>query len=446
MNARKKYLIIGGIVAAVLIILSLLITAGSNGTLEITAPETKDNAEVLVKITDEKGAAKDIRIASGATRIVTLATGTHRVNSSVGAIKGVDIVKINPGSTTRLTLKFGAQLTAEKVGTDAEFCPYLVENTYYSYNCTGDGFIYRHPGADARKIPVLESQYFGYIRSYNTGFIGFPITNPNQESRKDLVLNFIDMKTQTMKKVSLPASIPTDGLSDNVTIVTSNDPAKTFFALVVRNQSKIYLFKNAGDANPVTFSLPTDKKFQGDNNSPALSFDGDTLIVYMGKSIYGEEHDGQEDQSGGVPHDESAPAKADGKVYEYNLEGKLGRTLNVPDDFWAEDITRLTNDYYATVNLRGTEVFFRRGDNLERIYRLGDAVNAVSAKGELYMVLDNGIFTFTPQENGLFNLTNAYNDSAVRVSDVYNSAGPVIFTGFDNDQAGAKLNIFTLEK
>lgn len=444
-NNRKKYLIIGGIVAAALILLSILLNAATNGTLEIKAPQTQNNAEINIKLTDEQGGIKELRLASGATTTISLRTGTHRVNSSVGESRAVDIVKINAGSTTRLELTFGVQLTSTKVGSDAEFCPYQVDNTIYSYNCLGDGFIYRHPGADDRKIPVMESQYFGYMTSYSSGFLGFPITNPNEESRKNLVLHFIDMKTQSMQKVSLPSSIPTDNLSSNSMIITPNDPTKTFFALVVRDQSKIFLFKNTTDTNPVSFSLPTDKKFKDDNTAPALSFDGDTLVVYMGRSVTGEEHDGQEDNDSGVPNDGSQVAKADGKVYEYNLEGKLGRTFSVPDDFWADAIHRLTNDYFATTNIRGTEVFFVRGDKLERIYRLGDTINSVSAKGQLYMIVDNGIFTFTPQQNGLFSLQNAFNKSGLRVSNVYNNTGPILFTGYEGDEAGALLNIYTLK-
>jgi hypothetical protein len=446
MSTRKKYLIIGGLLAGFLIILSLLINATSNGTLEITAPNTQNSSEVLVKITDEKGAAVDLRMVPGSTSILSLKTGTHRVNSSADNIKAVDIVKISAGSTTRLTLKFATQLTATKVGTDAEFCPTMIENVVYSYNCTGDGFIFRHPGAGDRKIPVLDSHYFGQLKTYNTGFLGFPITNPADSSRDNLALSFVDMKAQTIQKVSLPGTIPTSKLSDNLTIITPTDPSKTFFALVVRDQSKIYLFKNTTDQSPVVFSLPTDKTFIGGGNAPALSFDGDTLIAYMGKSVTGEEHDGQEDNEGATPHDGSVAAKADGKIYEYTLEGKLSRTLSVPDDFWAESIVRLTNDYFATTNVRGTEVYFQRDNKLERIYRLGDAVNAVSAKGELYMVLDNGVFLFSPQQDGLFALSNAYNDSAIRVSDIYDSQNAVMFTGFDSDEARAKLQIFTLKK
>lgn len=443
---RKKYLIIGGLITGILLLLLLLVNVTQNGGLEITAPETPNNANVEVTVTFEKGGTQTFTVAPKSTRTVNIKTGTHRIDSKVGDVKAVDIVKVEASKTAKLTLRFATQMVAQKVGTDAEYCPQVVDNTVYSYNCQGDGFIYRHPSADARKIPIMDSQYFGYIKPYSSGFLGFPIMQPSDMSQKDLRLNFIDMKTQKMTQVQLPSAIPLDNLANNVNIITSSDQSKTFFALVVRDQNKIYLFDNVSDQNPVAFSMPTDKKIVGDNNSTSFTFSGDTLVAYIGKIVNGEEHDGQEDDGAEGVGTETAPLNADGKIFEYDQQGKLTKTISVPNDFWGDTVTRLTDKYYAASNIRGNIVYFLRDNRLEPIYNISDGISTLTAKGQLYMVVDNGIFAFTPQENGLFSLQNVYNTADIRVSALYDSTGPVLFTAYDSDAADAKLDIFTLTK
>jgi hypothetical protein len=206
------------------------------------------------------------------------------------------------------------------------------------------------------------------------------------------------------------------------------------------------LFKNISDQQPVVITLPTDKKFKNDNNATSFSFEGDTFMAYIGKIVNAEEHDGQEDTGTAIPDDHSAASKSDGHIYEYSLDGKLNKTLTAPDDFWADATVRLAPGYYAASNIRYTDVYFTRGDRLERIYRLDNTISTLAAKNQLYMVVDNGVFAFTPQENGLFALENVFNDSKIRVSALYNSPGPVLFTGFDSEGSDAKLNIFSLNK
>jgi hypothetical protein len=443
---RKKYLIIGGLVTGLLLLLLLLVNVTQNGSLEVSAPETPNNANVEVTITFEKGGTQSFTVAPKSTRTVNIQAGTHRVDSKAGDVKAVDIVKVEASKTAKLTLRFATQMVAQKVGTDAEYCPQVVDQTVYSYNCQGDGFIYRHPSADARKIPLFESQYFNYVKPYNTGFLGFPIIDPNDTSHTNLRLHFINMKTQTMTAVPLPADIPLQNLANNVTIVTSSDQTKAFFALVVRDQSKIYLFESPADTTPAAFSMPTDKKIVGDNNSTSFTFDGETLIAYIGKIVNGEENDGQEDDGAEGVGTATAPLNADGKIFEYDLQGKLGKTINVPNDFWGDVVTRLTDKYYAASNIRGNTVYFLRDNRLEPIYNISDGTSTLTAKGQLYMVVDNGIFAFTPQENGLFSLQNVYNSANLRVSSLYDSTGPVLFTAYNGDAVDAKLDIYTLTK
>lgn len=441
---RKKYLIIGIIVTGILIVLLMIANATQNGSLEITAPETPNNAAVEVTITPENGSKETFTIAPKTTRTVTLRTGTHRVDSKAGGVEAMDIVKVQASQTSKLTLRFATQMVAQKIGTDAEYCPWVVENTVYSYNCQGDGFIYRHPSADGRKIPIMSSQYFGTIKPYSTGFIGFPIAQPGNPDQSDLPLSYIDMKTQTIGAIPLPSGVAAKGLSTNASIIVPSDPAKTFFALAIRDQSKIYLYENTGDQTPTAITLPSDKKFDGATTVLSTSFDNDTLIAYIGNIVNGEENDGESvDDSAPTPSNPEN-LKSDGKIFEYDQRGKLLKTITAPDDFWADEITRLAENYYAAVNIRGTAVYYLRDNRLEPIYNLADGVSSLTAKNQLYMVVDNGIFVFTPQENGLFSLQNAYNDGKIRVSNLFDSPGPVLFTAFQEDQK--TLNIYSLTK
>lgn len=441
---RKKYLIIGAIITGVLLVLLLLANATQNGTLEISAPETPNNATVEVTITFEQGSTQTFTVAPKSTRTISTRTGTHRVDSKVGDVKAMDIVKIQASQTAKLTLRFATQMVVQKIGTDAEYCPWIVENTVYSYNCQGDGFIYRHPSADGRKIPIMSSQYFGTIKPYNTGFIGFPISQPGNTDHSDLRFSFIDMKTQTMRDIPLPSGVVAKGLSTNASIIVPSDPSKTFFALAVYSQSKVYLYKNATDQTPTAITLPSDKKFDGDTTVASFSYDNETLVTYIGNIVNGEEHDGEE-------VDDSAPVatnpenlKSDGKIFEYDQQGKLTKTIAVPDDFWADEIARLAENYYAAVNIRGTAVYYLRDGRLEPIYNISDGVSSLTAKNQLYMIVNNGIFVFTPQENGLFSLQNAFNNSEIRASNLFDSPGPVLFTGFQEGQE--PLNIYSLTK
>lgn len=441
---RKKYLIIGAIVTGILLLLLLLTRFTQNGTLEITAPETPNNANIDITITYEQGNQETLTIAPKSTRTLNIRTGTHRIDSKVGDVKALDIVKIQASQTAKLTLRFATQMVAQKIATDAEYCPRVVDNTVYSYNCQGDGFIYRHPSADGRKIPIMSSQYFGTIKPHSTGFIGFPIAQPGNPDQSNLPLSFIDMKTQAISAIPLPSGVSPANLSTNASIVVPSDPAKSFFALAIRDQSKIYLYESVSDTTPTAITLPSDKKFDGKTTVLSMSYDADTLIAYIGNIVNGEENDGEAVDDSAPTQNNPENLKSDGKVFEYDQQGKLTNTITVPDDFWADEIARLTDKYYAAINIRGTAVYYLRDGRLEPIYNISDGVSSLTAKNQLYMIADSGIFVFTPQENGLFSLQNAFNDSKIRASNLFDSPGPVLFTGYQDDQK--TLNIYSLTK
>jgi hypothetical protein len=384
-------------------------------------------------------------------------TGNARVNSTAGELKAVNIVTIKPFATQKVNVLFGEQQTLTKIGTDAEFCPHVVDGTLYTYNCQGDGFIFRHPSAEGRKIPILESQFFGYVRPYANGFIGFPVDTPANLDYAKLTLHFIDPKAGTKTKLALPSALQQiQNLHDNVTIVTSTDQAKKVFALVARDANLIFLYKDASDTNPSQITLPEGRKVAGPGLTNSFTFTNDILIVYAGNALDDELHDGQEDEGldekGHEEVDHPQNVKSDGRIFEYDQSGKLTNTLTTPDDFEASDVVKLNDKYYAAAHLQGVDVYHLGEDKkMNRVYRLPDAVEALVSGGNLFMSVDTGIFRFEPKEDGKFALTNVYNDPKFAVSTLFHTSMGVVVTATETEIQVPKgqqpvLNIFKLGK
>lgn len=442
-NIKRSYIIIGAVVVGVILLLVIISNLFNSGSLEVTSPSTPNNAQITLKFTYDGGSTETFSMAPSTTRSFNVKTGTVRVDSSVGDLQAVDIIKVNASSTTKLTLKFGTSMTATKIGTDAEYCPYVVGTTLFTYNCQGDGFIYRHDSPDARKIPIMDSGFYGNVHAYANGFLGIPITNPNDTSRAGLQLFFIDPVAQTQTQLTMPSGIPTDNMSDKTRVVTSTDPTKTFFAIVVPEANTLYLFKDITDQNPITIKIPDNKQLTGGNIS-SFSFNGDTLIAYAGHAVNADQDEGAADNnaSGGQT---PSKQKSDGKIYEFDLTGKLLKSTGVPDDFETTQVNKIGDNYYTSAQTTGVDVYYLRDNRLEHIYSLNDASTTLVRDNTLYMVAGQSVFAFTPKQDGLFGLENVYNDSKKRVSRLYSSKDSLLFTAFEGDSTDTPLNIFTLK-
>jgi hypothetical protein len=435
----KRNAIIAAAAFVGLVILLVIANAFQSGGLEITVPETPNKVDVSVSVVyEQEGITERFTVKSNSKKTVTLKVGTVRVNSTAGDLKAANIATIKPFATQKITVSFGEQQTLTKVGSDAEFCPHSVDGTLYTYNCQGDGFIYRHPSADGRKIPVLESQYFGYVRPYGNGFLGYPIETPNSFDYANLKLSFIDPKAGTKTPVTLPGALQQiKNMHDSVTIVTSNDQNKKAFALVAREANRIFLFKDLSDTNPKEITLPDDRKFAGTGKTNSFSFtNNDTLIIYAGNALDDEVHDGQEDEGidekGQEHNDAPQNVKSDGRIFEYDTSGKLLTTLTTPDEFEASDVVKLNDKYYAVAHLQGVDVYhLGEGQKMNRVYRLDDAVEGIVSGGNLFMSVDAGILRFEPKEDGKFDLSNVYNNPKLRVASLFNTSQGLLVTVTD---------------
>ncbi|HET8669710.1 MAG TPA: hypothetical protein VFM05_03510 [Candidatus Saccharimonadales bacterium] len=410
---RKPLFIVGGIVAGLLLLFFIIgLFLPKNGALTITAPSS---TPISVAIESDDAAYRRTALIDAAdSQQYILRPGSYKVVSTAAASKSIDIVTITAEKATELKVSFAAASTATKMAAGLDFCPAVVQDKVYDYDCNSYGFIYEQSKADETKSILFDSQWFDSLTAYKDGFLGYPVNSG---------LHYINLATGQMIPISLPADLADGTTQSLIKVAAPRDPTKSYFALSLSSKNLVYLFKDAADANPLKIKLPRNDFLSRKGFMDWLSFSGERLLVYAGPL-------NDEDQNEGttVLTRPEAP-KGGGKIVEFDLNGIVTKSVETPPTFTADRVLKLTEKYYAADRIEGVEFFYFNGRELESIHTISEVVASVPIKDKLYMQAENDIYLFTPGDRGGFSIKSTYTPrSDETLNDIYPGPGYLLFT------------------
>jgi hypothetical protein len=408
---RKPLFIVGGIIAGlILLFIVIALLMPKKGVLSIEAP-TSSPVNVTVTSDDAKF-NQTVLLDAAETRDFTVAPGSYQVSSSTASLKSLDIVTVTAEKTTKVSVSFAAASTATKVAAGLDYCPVVVQGKVYDYSCIGDGFIYEQNGMDETKSILFDSQWFGLMYAYKDGFLGFLIGDDR--------LQYIDLANKQITPLSLPSDL-TGG--DIMKIATPQDPSKTYFAISYDVENAVYIFKDVTDPDPIKLKLPSGDFLSKEDTMNWPSFTGDTFVLYSGPLHDEDVHEGE------LQLRAPEPPKGGGKIVEYDLSGKLTKTIGVPDDFRADRVLKLNDNYYVADRIEGVEFFYLEGNKLKNIHTVSEIAASIQIKDRLYMQAENDIYLFQPGDQGSFSIKSTYtpeNDQTLNT--IYTGPGYLLFT------------------
>lgn len=406
---RKRLLILVGIIFGFLFLFSLFSwLLSQNGTLEVTAPS---NTAINVTVSNNDGFTKSLVITPAATTRIELKEGSYKVVSGAGSLKTIDIATMVKGETTKIGVSFGAQATVAQVASGIDLCPKAVEGGIYEYNCNGEGFIFRQNALEISKSILFDSQMFDYLSAYYNGFIGLP-TNGK--------LSYMDVVTQHIQEIYLPNELA--GSLQEITVATPTDPTQTYFALSVSSADAIYLYDNAGDTSPTKLKLSKNKLLSSEDLMNSISFQGNRLILYAGP--LGHSDSGEGGLAEHIPEENNEK----GSIFEYDLQGKLVKTITTPVDFLADRLIKINDQFYAADRIEGVEFFYLNSGTLQSIHVIDDITSIVPMGDKLYVQVGNEIFLFRPGKDGTFSIKSIYTPGDRTISSMYGGSNVLLFT------------------
>lgn len=414
---RNKYTLIVSLCGVAAISLWLFVSLVGKSTITIRTPSTTpNNNEVTVKITREGKIEKSLVIKAGDNKKIRLKKGMVRIDSSAGNLQAVDIVNI--GITKEILAPDGSLHNSKKIGSNAVFCPLSIEDKLFSYNCLSDGIVVRHQ-TTTQSSAMYGGQVFASLKPVSNGLMGLYPEKLNQ-------LIYLDLPTESIKSLSIPASAQALIDKEFPQITTSTDPGASNFALVFSQANKIFLFKDINDTNPV--EITPQSNLAEDGRSVTFSLSNKQFILYVGNAQSHDDDHGDGVQSaasdvGDVEH--NLPSY----IYEYSQNGKLEKTIDLDRGFEASSMHKLTDKYYEAEVNSNFKFYYLDNKKLKLIYEVNDISSWVNLNNKVYLQTNGVVYKFTPGENGLFGFHSAFGSKKINVSQVFTSKDGLVFTG-----------------
>ena len=427
----RKRIIITVIIAVIFVIGSILLWSlwnrAKQGTLEISAPaETPNSSVVVVEILQPDKEKQTLELQPGQTKQIQLMPGNVQVNGTAGDSKSIDVVTIERQKTTKLTTPNGQQRNIELLGLNARFCPVVLPEKLFSYNCQADGPIIKH--AATTSATIFGGRLFSLLQPTPSGLIGFYAEN--------LVdLQFLNLQNETIQPITLPSNIQPLVGAETATIVTSSEPNDERFALFFPLGNKIYLFDNISDTEPVEIVIGASVSPSEEGRTISISLIEGGVIVYAGSDSH--THDGEAERVAEEPHLHSY-------LFEYNNSGEPTGTIDLGEGFDAEAMYKIANNYYLGEKRGGFEFYYLEQGKLQAIYTLSNVTSWVGLSGKSYIVSNRSIYLFNPAEGGTFGLSSIFTSPELPVSEIFSSSSGVVFTGYAGDSTTSPLNIYRL--
>lgn len=433
----KKRLWIGlGIGLVVLVILSLF-NYTRTGTLEIRAADN-NGAKVDIVVSGPDGSQQKLTLRAGNSTRLRLPAGTVSVKGSAGRIQAIDVVTVRSRQTVSLTTPSGEQRAVHKVGSDVEYCPVMAGDRYFSYNCHGDGLVFRHNPLGSNEDSLwFGATTFNFTSPVKNGLLGF--TTENSQSNGPYQLVYLDLPSNQQQAVPLPGAVTALMKDKRPELVTSSLPGDSRFALVFRDQDKVFLFKDVGDMSPVQPKLSNKAKLSDSIRLSSFSYAGDTFVVYSW--LDSDLLEGESNAIGKIAK------KAPAYYFEYAADGTLSRTIAMPDDKNVDTTSayKLTSNFYVTRQPAGVDFYYYSENTMKYVYRLEDVASFLAVGDKAYVQSGGVLYLFEPQgTDGLFRLHGLFSSSAITVSELFNSPQGVVFTAMVNRSPEQQRDVYQL--
>jgi hypothetical protein len=440
---RRRYLLLAIVFVLLLIGVSVTLQVAGSGRLVITAA---GSGGVDVTVHPESGDSQQFKLPAGSSKTLTLPKGTVRVNASSGKIKSVDVVEIKGWRVvSELSTPSGELRAVQKVGSGSVECPLLKGAQVFSYSCASEGPVYRHVPIDSNRLDprdeLLGGRTFGTLQPYSGGLLGFEF-----ESSAELL--YVSPDKQTVTPIVLPAELATLAQTDRPRIIVSDQPEVAYFGLAFRGANRVYLFKHAGDQNPVR--LPLDKVIALNDLKFISGFQllEKTLLIFIGNNDHYEGEEGVNEYEGELQSEEyhALADQTPQHIFEYDLSGKQTRHLTLPGGIDATSgVNKLAGDYYALYTNQGLSLYRYQDEELTFIYTMPDVSDVLAVKDRTYFVVNGTIYTLEPTASGLFSLHSLFSSPALSVSSLSLGSGGLAFTAFSNrTEEQSVLDIFRL--
>ncbi len=425
---KRRYIILPIVIFAAVIGLIFFWNYWKNGTLELSVPDNiPENTEVTVKlIWPDK--TRDLTLKPGQTEKLRLSPDTIQVTVSAGELQSISIVTIEQRKTTKLTTPSAQQHAIQKLGTNPRFCPVVLTDAVYSYNCQASGPVIKH--APSGNITIYGGRSFDSLQPLQSGLIGFYSDNLT-------TLKHLTLQNESIQTVQLPSHVQTLLEEEMPQIITSDDPSDPRFALQFSTGNKIYVFDSLSDAEPLDLQLGSGVAINQPNRVSSVSLDGAGVVVYVGADFQTEDGEAGEEV---IAEQQSLPSY----IFEYNNTGDPTKTISLGDNFNAEAIYRLTDNYYLAERPEGFEFYFYDQNNFRSIYALKDVNSWIAFQDKIYIQANDGLFLFAPTDGGMFTLESVFSWPTMSVSNVFSSVKGLIFTAFLEKSSSAPLNIYQL--
>jgi hypothetical protein len=378
-----------------------------------------------------------LEIKAGQTKKISLKKGMVRVNASAGNRKSVDIVTIRGLKTTKLVAPKGEQRAIHKLGSDAQYCPMIVAGKLYSYNCTGEGQVYRHNALDNDTLdsrePVLKGVDFTIAQPTKNGLIGLVET---EEDAITNLLKFANLETETLSNVPIPDTIEQLLGSEQPHIITSPDPDNGHFLIVFNRLGRAYLFSSMGDTNPIELKLPKNATLNDNFGITTFQFYGDRIVSYAGRT------DATDIDDGGSPTEQES--NYDNNIYEFDMSGKVITTIALAKGISCVGLDKVTDSFYALEQNDGLDFYHLQDGVMSKIFKLDDAAKPLVIDNQVYAQAGGVLYLFEGKEDGSFSLRSLFSSSAIAVSDLFKGPNGLIFTGYATRLDQPALDVYEL--
>lgn len=435
----RPYLLRIILIVVVITGLSLFLYLRTYGWIEITVPkDTAAGGSVDFVIRHDDQITQEIKLTAGQTKKIKIKTGLARVDSNGGPIHSVDMVRVASFGTTKLTAPTGEQHAVKQMASDLHYCPLLVGGRIYSYDCLGEGPILKHNDSrlgNTRNSELFDGRTFSELHPVKDGLIGFSEADESEEQVAMVSVNLVD---ESVREVALPSGLP-QTFSSFPDVAVSNDPNSSRFALLYTQKNQVYLFDDVDDKNPVRIE-PKKGKTTETGRVTRGSFSGDRFVLYLGTS--NDHNEGSEVES--AAKEEEKASNLGHFVIEYDLEGKERQVTYLPADISSQGIYKLSNDFYIAADNEGFDFYYRKDNGLEQVYSMTGLAGWTIRDGKAYMQNNNILYEFVPKANGLFSLNSRFSSASIDVSQVFNTADGIVFTGFATKNSTESANLYQL--
>lgn len=428
------------VVGILLIALLIFLNQRNYGWIEVSVPKNLTASSASFTIQDNGEEDITVRLPAGEAKKVRVRAGMVRVNSASGSVQSVDIIRVEGFRTTKLSAPKGEQRAVTQLATYIHYCPLLVGEQVYSYDCQGTGPVVKHTKpqlGNTRNVPLFDEEGFENAKPVKDGLLALRDPEEDGEPQRMVYINLVNETLQAFDPVayglpSLAVAVPT--------IIVPSSPTSTHFALSYSADNKIYLFDNVDDQRP-TLIEPKEAKMNQEGRVAQGSFWEDSFVLYLGKS--GDLGEGEATENKKAAE---AAAKLTNLVLEYDLDGKQTQTTYLPQDINAFAIFKFSQDYYASEDNEGFDIYYRKDNGLTQIYSMTGLADWELYEGKAYLQDNNTLFEFIPGKEGLFSLQSRYASSSVRVSRIASDEQGILFTGVPMENDPDSTSLYRLSK